>query len=73
MRNAEKMLAILDAIRTAPNGEAIIAPGRFGLSKEQRPQARDRSHEGEERVGRDESQSAEARGLSIRNVEQGVQ
>ena len=31
MRNAEKMLAILDPIRRAPNGEAVIAPGRFGL------------------------------------------
>ena len=35
MRNPEKMMAILDAMRQAPNGETVIAPARFWLGKEQ--------------------------------------
>ena len=35
MRKPEKMLALLEAMRKTPNGQTVIAPGRFGLSKEQ--------------------------------------
>ena len=35
MRKPEKMLALLEAMRKMPNGQTVIAPGRFGLSKEQ--------------------------------------
>ena len=35
MRNPEKMLALLEAMRKTPNGQTVIAPGRFGPSEEQ--------------------------------------
>ena len=35
MRKPEKMLALLEAMRKTPNGQTVIAPGRFGLSEEQ--------------------------------------
>ena len=38
MRNPEKLLTLLDAMRIAPNGQTIIAPGRFGSSEEQQEQ-----------------------------------